>query len=89
MRCGRYPRGLELDIYYPELGLAIEYQGAQHSEYIPHFHRGGVVDLHAQQERDRDKLEMCEKNWVTLVRVWHHENMVTKLVTALAELGYL
>ena len=28
-----------IDLYLPYLGLAIEYDGRQHSEYIPYFHK--------------------------------------------------
>jgi hypothetical protein len=31
-----HPLGLELDIYYPQYGFAIEVQGIQH-EMLPHF----------------------------------------------------
>ena len=40
--CLRNPltnRNLEIDIYNEELKLALEFNGIQHSEYIPHFHK--------------------------------------------------
>lgn len=62
-------RPLELDGFCPELGLAFEYQGAQHYKYVPHFHPGGVSDLLAQQRRDLWKREMCEAHGVNLIIV--------------------
>jgi hypothetical protein len=35
-----FPRGLELDIHYPQYGLAIEVQGEQHEYYNNFFHKG-------------------------------------------------
>lgn len=61
--------GLELDGYCEKLGAAFEYQGKQHYEYVPHFHRGGKEDLAKQQERDRKKYEVCVKRGVKLMLI--------------------
>ncbi|CAG8663419.1 7270_t:CDS:2, partial [Paraglomus occultum] len=58
--------GLELDIYYPEYGFAIEVQGEQHEKYIEFFHRGDPNNFIKQQERDQLKKELCEENWIVL-----------------------
>jgi hypothetical protein len=34
LKIPEHPKGLELDIYYPEYGFAIEVQGEQHEKYI-------------------------------------------------------
>ena len=49
-----------LDIYFPGLNIAIEYQGAQHYEPIDFF--GGEQALKATQERDLRKKLKCEDN---------------------------
>ena len=63
--------GLELDGYNEELGIAVEYQGKQHYEYIPFFHRNGEEDLDAQLERDAKKAELCTMNMICLIIVPH------------------
>lgn len=60
---------LELDGYCENLGLAFEYNGKQHYEYIPHFHRNGIGDLHKQQERDKLKHDLCKENNITLITI--------------------
>lgn len=60
---------MELDGYNNELRVAFEYQGAQHYEYIPHFHREGPNQLEQQQQRDRLKEELCTDAWIALVIV--------------------
>jgi len=39
LKIPKHPKGLELDIYYPEHDFAIEVQGPQHEKYIKFFHR--------------------------------------------------
>jgi hypothetical protein len=46
-------RGLSLDIFIPELGIGIEYQGDQH--FVPFDHLGGETALLKTQERDARK----------------------------------
>lgn len=48
----------------------IEFDGEQHFKYIPHFHRGGVVDFEKQVNRDQVLNEFCEihNDKVTLLR---------------------
>lgn len=60
---------LELDGYSPLLGLAFEHQGRQHYEYVDTFHRNGISDLYAQQERDQIKRNLCKKQNVTLFEI--------------------
>ncbi len=56
--------GLELDIYIPEMQIAIEYQGEQH--YEPFSHLGGARHLRAVQQRDQRKAELCRSAGVDL-----------------------
>lgn len=60
---------LELDGYNEELKLAIEYNGMQHYEYVPYFHRNGIEDLYKQMEHDRIKFQKCEENDIYLIVV--------------------
>ncbi|MDE2097453.1 MAG: hypothetical protein KGL39_09430 [Patescibacteria group bacterium] len=58
-----------LDVYYPDLGLAIEYNGKQHYKFVPFFHRNGPEDLEKQKERDALVDAVCGDNWVTVIVV--------------------
>ncbi len=54
-----------LDIFIPNLKLAIEYQGRQHYEPVPFF--GGAEGFLRTQARDKRKADLCAENGVTLV----------------------
>lgn len=56
-----------LDIFIPELKLAIEYQGAQHFRPIEFF--GGEKAFKKIQESDKRKKNLCEKNVIKLIYV--------------------
>ena len=56
-----------LDIYLPELALAIEHQGEQHSFPIEAF--GGEHAFEKTQERDARKRALCHENSVTVVDI--------------------
>jgi hypothetical protein len=58
---------LKLDFFIPSLKLAYEFDGRQHSQYVPHFH-GDRKGFANSQLRDADKEEWCQKNGITL---WH------------------
>lgn len=57
-------RSLELDIYIPELKLALEYQGEQHYKYIERFFhkKSGEAGFKSQQKRDELKKKLA-KRW--------------------------
>src|SRR3989344_3574287 len=61
---------LELDCYNPELRLAVEYQGRQHYEYIPHFHKNYEAFLN-QKYRDDMKRRMCTERGITIIELPH------------------
>ncbi len=63
-------QGLELDGFCKELKISFEYQGRQHYEDIPFFHRT-ENSLEELQERDRLKKELCQKNGITLIEIPH------------------
>jgi hypothetical protein len=64
--------GLYLDIFLPSISLAIEVHGKQHYEFVPFFHKT-KADFLLARKRDRDKLEWCNLNDVTLVTLPHDE----------------
>jgi hypothetical protein len=59
----------ELDGYNDELKIAFEQQGIQHYQYLPHFHRNGIVDFQNQQERDESKRKQCIELGIRLIEV--------------------
>jgi hypothetical protein len=60
-------RNLELDMYCPELNIAVEHQGQQHLGYVKFFHPNGYKDFEEQKERDGLKAALCRQNGVKLV----------------------
>jgi hypothetical protein len=56
-----------LDIFIPELKIAVEYQGKQHFEPVDFF--GGEEGYLKTKERDDLKKEKCRKNNVLLIEV--------------------
>ena len=58
---------LRLDIFLPELGLAVEHQGEQHYRPIAVF--GGDRGFERTRERDERKRALCYDNGVTVVDI--------------------
>ena len=56
-----------LDVFLPELGLAIEHQGEQHYRPVSAF--GGAEGFERTQERDERKRALCNNNGVAVVEV--------------------
>lgn len=67
-----------LDVFVPELRLAIEYQGRQHYEPVPFF--GGEDAFPQTQRRDRLKARLCSENGVTVVFFRYDEIITRELV---------
>ena len=61
---------LELDCYDPELKIAVEYNGIQHYQYIPFFHKNKEAFLN-QKYRDDMKRRICRENGILLIEVPH------------------
>lgn len=59
---------LELDCYNDELKVAVEYNGQQHYEFTPYWHRT-IDNFYAQQRRDQAKLVACRHHNITLIIV--------------------
>lgn len=67
-----------LDIFVPEIDLAIEYQGEQHYKPVSIF--GGEEGLKKSKERDVQKLNLCKSNKIDLVYFKYDENITESLV---------
>ena len=57
-----------IDIYLPQLAIAIEYQGEQHDQPISYF--GGHQSFLQTQRRDRRKQRLCKMNGIELIYVY-------------------
>jgi hypothetical protein len=65
-------RRLELDMYSAKERLAFEYDGAQHDNYTPHWHRGNEHHFAYRCLLDQLKGDLCKANGVRLLRIpWH------------------
>lgn len=67
-----------LDIYIPELELAIEYQGQQHFQAVDFF--GGEEALEKNKERDCIKAQKCRDKHVALIYFSYKDELSEKLV---------
>ena len=56
LKTQEYPNGLELDIFYPQYGFAIEVQGIQHEKYHEFFHGRDPNNFIKQQARDQERI---------------------------------
>lgn len=70
---------LFFDFYIKELGVYIEIQGRQHTEFIKHFHRDKDKFL-AQKTRDNLKIQYVEENDQCLIRFNYKEKITKALV---------
>lgn len=59
---------LELDCYDKDLKIAVEYNGIQHYEYTPYFHKNKEA-FYNQKYRDEMKRNMCSKYGIKLIEV--------------------
>jgi hypothetical protein len=75
---GKEMQGLEIDIFVPELKLAIEYQGEQHYKAIEHW--GGKDGLEQRQRNDRIKLQLCKENGYNLVEFSCYDEISRNLI---------
>lgn len=63
--------GMELDIYLPELNIAIEVQGRQHYQWIPDLHP--TLESHQlQRQRDNQKRCLCGKHGIRIILCKEH-----------------
>ena len=62
----KWLKRLELDCYNEELKIALEYNGMQHYEFVPYFHKNKIENFYKQQERDSLKIELCKNKGIEL-----------------------
>ena len=70
---------LLFDFYIRNLGILIECQVRQHTEFVKHFH-GQVENFYSQKRRDNLKVEYCEENNLILVLFFDTIDIITKEV---------
>ncbi len=87
-KTSEYPRGLELDIYYPQYGFTIEVQGKQHEQHVKYFHKD-PEEFEKQLMHDRLKKELCKKNLIVLRYVWYYKDPNIVIPDHLQELGLI
>lgn len=81
----RYKNPMFLDFYLPKYNIAIECQGEQHFKSIDYF--GGKANFSNVIERDKLKLELCNKHNIKLIYFTHCNCPYPhKLITSLDEL---
>jgi len=81
---------LELDCYNDSLRLAVEYNGKQHYNYIPFFHRNRDHFM-TQKYRDDMKRRICKENKVNLIEVPYTvklEDIEEYIIRECRKLGY-
>lgn len=66
---------LDFLVKYNGKPCVIEYNGIQHYEYVPYFHRGGLIDLEKQQNRDKWLFNLCKHNNVLFCEIKYTENV--------------
>ena len=69
---------MRFDIYMPEVGVAVEYQGEQHFQAIERF--GGGAGLEKTRERDRVKRKRAAAAGVDVVEFRHDEPLTEERV---------
>jgi len=83
------PRGapMQLDLYYPDLKLAFEYDGQQHSKYNKYFHKTKKAFEYLKL-CDKIKNKICRDLGITLIRINYKDKINYKLIQgALEESG--
>ena len=76
-----YYKGQKLffDFFVKELGVYIEVQGRQHTEFVKHFH-GEKEAFQAQKMRDNLKIQYVDEHDQCLVRFNFNEKITKALV---------
>ena len=74
-------KNLELDCYNANLGIALEYNGIQHYQYTPVFHKS-EKDFYSQVHRDDFKRKKCQDLGIKLIEVpyWIHESEMESFI---------
>lgn len=70
----KHRQHLYLDYYIPMLKLAVEFDGLQHEQYIPYFHKD-IQGFMRSQQADKAKDQYCLDNDISLIRINHDEEV--------------
>lgn len=70
---GGATKPLYADLMIPSQAIVVEVHGEQHYKFNAHFFKDRRDFLNAQK-RDRDKVEWCELNDLTIVELPYNEN---------------
>ena len=84
-------KNLELDGYNKDLNVAFEYQGIQHRQFTPLFHKS-YSDFDKQVERDTWKHQKCAEHGITLLCIpdtIHFDDLEEYITTWCKEQGLL
>ena len=74
---------MHLDVYVPELSLAVEYQGQQH--YMPVDIFGGQESFEKTKVRDAIKKKLCQQNKVYLLYIRYDDEEPEKTIIEFIE----
>ena len=67
----------------PKLQVAIEFDGAQHFQFIKFFHET-EENFEARKEADKEKNNYCLQHGITLYRIpWYEEDNIPIILTQL------
>ena len=72
-----YDLNQRIDIYIPNLALAIEYDGRQHVDFIEHFHKD-IETFKLHQKMDIQKNEYLLLHGIKLIRILYNEMVKDK-----------
>jgi len=70
---------LFFDFYIKELGIYIEVQGRQHTEFVEHFHTNREAFL-KQKHRDNAKIQYVQDKGKCLIRFHYDEEITEDLI---------
>jgi hypothetical protein len=70
-----------IDFYLPEHNVFIEYNGKQHYEYVPYFHKS-KEDFEKQRFRDNVVRDYCSQKEIILIEIpyWLKNNEIKNLL---------
>ncbi len=69
-----FHKNLFIDYYIPVLKLAFEFDGRQHSEYVPYYHQD-IAGFMRSKLCDEAKNKWCVDNGVDMIRVNYNEEV--------------
>jgi hypothetical protein len=77
------PKGmpLQIDWYCPSLKLGVEFDGAQHHEYIKYYHKT-KQQFYYLQECDQIKDKICSERGITLLKIPYNTTLTVSSLEA-------